>query len=195
MYREEIIKKYGRQLVFPMSAMRDEELFLSFMEQVGHVETIIEMGTYAGLSTILLSKFADVVHTFDVVNYNLRDSIWKHFDVNNVVFHHIRDNEEKRKIVDTLDFQFAFIDGNHHGVETDYLMTKRCGKLLFHDYEHGFPEDNCRTMVVKFVDSIEGVVRIDEPFALWAGPVIKKQEPRDVYYNGRIKNDSPKTIR
>ena len=167
MYKEKIIDVFGKPLLYPLSAMRDEDIFKRFLDRVGKVDTIVETGTCNGISCLLLSDYAKKVYTLDVVDYPLKYEIWDMFSKKNIVFHLIKNEDEKKKILGELNFQFAFLDGSHSGVAIDFELTMKCGKILFHDYQTGFPPENCRSYVVRFVNSLKGIVEIEQPFAYW----------------------------
>ena len=60
-------------------------------------------------------------------------------------------------------FDFAFIDGSHKydDVKFDFECVKRCGRVLFHDYDCKRHPD-----VTKFVDELSNVIK-GRPFAYW----------------------------
>lgn len=164
--------------IYPMSAVRDEELFRYFLDKYIKETIIIETGSYCGLSSIVLSSYSPIVHTFDIVDYPERKKVWKYFNVNrgkitddpHIVFHKIKDNTEKEKILfnmNPLDNVFAFLDGHHkNGVDKDFEMFRMygCKKFLFHDYN---PEkctggDGLYDWMKNYLDSIKGNAKIVE---------------------------------
>jgi hypothetical protein len=143
------------------SAARDKA-FYEILDKIDF-NTAVEIGTYKGLSTVVLASKAKMVYTFDVYDWEEKDFIWDSFgfkdkiksfvlgklkskDMNikgldgwAIVGHHIdriasRQNINKK--LQTLDFDFAFIDGWHdyENVKKDFEIVKKCGKVLFHDY-------------------------------------------------------------
>jgi len=128
--------------IYPMSAIRDEEIFKYFMDKyIKRVHTIIETGTYCGTSSVFLSTYANIVHTFDIVDYKEKYKVWDYFKINqserSIIFHLIKNDDEKQdQIKDLEKIDFAFIDGRHHGgVDIDFNIIKPyCNKFIFHDY-------------------------------------------------------------
>jgi hypothetical protein len=131
---------------------------------------MVEIGTHQGVSAVLLAEYAKEVHTIDVTDYPDRTNIWHRFGTKNVIFHLIKDDKEKAKILKNLEFDFAFVDGRHGDTAAidDFNLVKHCGRVLFHDYHKGFDYDNIRSCVVRAVDSItDGHIYRCEPFAYW----------------------------
>lgn len=134
--------------------------------------TIIEIGTHQGVSACLLSEYAQQVITFDVKDWWLRKDVMEFLGCQ-VDFRLLKANTAKdsnREISDILkglDFDLAFIDGDHsyESVCDNFEAVKRCGRVIFHDYKH----NKCHLpKTVKFVDSIpDGRTTKLEPFALW----------------------------
>ena len=147
----------------------DEDLFRRFMSIPPPIKLAVETGTYNGLSAALLTQYAEHVHTFDIHNHPQRLDCWRALGVeDHITFHLIKNDEEKAEILKTLDFDFAFIDGRHFGVDIDFKLLKCCGRILFHDYTPGYPVFNLRTYVKNFIDSLGLNVQVKSPpFAYW----------------------------
>jgi hypothetical protein len=80
----------------------------------------------------------------------------------------VADDREKQILVEALAFDLAFLDGDHdrEAVELDFALTRKCGRVLFHDYEE-IPNTACPG-VRDAVDALrEGTVLRDQPFAWW----------------------------
>ena len=135
--------------IYPMSAVRDEELFRSILFnnlilKGEFPNVIVEIGTYVGISALLLIQYCNCLHTFDITDHPPRQKVWDFAGVEdndlmcggNIFFHHIKDDNEKAKILTSIKPDFCFIDGRHHGgIDVDFNMLKgRCNKFLFHDY-------------------------------------------------------------
>lgn len=153
--------------------------------------SIVEIGTHQGVSAAILAEYG-IVHTYDVVDWPLRSEIIKHLGVGHrVVFtliptankgaqiqgsaKHTHTIEEGNQWLGAqlkhMDFDVAFIDGNHsyESVKANFEAAKGCGTVIFHDYSHDKGHHLHRT--VRFVDGIEreygGSVSGMEPFAIW----------------------------
>jgi len=129
-------------------------------------ERAIEIGTLFGVTTALLAHYSGHVITIDV-SYQQTAAYIKHcFGVDKKITNCIiKDDEEKARVLNSTDFDFAFIDAVHtyEGVKGDFELVKKCGKVLFHDY--GVEQFGG---VTKFVDELPSdEVTIRKPFAFW----------------------------
>lgn len=127
--------------------------------------TIVEVGTRYGVMAAVLSRIARRVVTIDLHESPLVSEVLACAGAANVVAVRVRDNQAKALLLDALDFDLAFLDGDHsrQGVALDFAHTRRCGRVLFHDYaDPGFHG------VTEFVDSLtDGHLLRDAPFAWW----------------------------
>ena len=139
-------------------------------DRYGH---ILEIGTYRGVTAAYFADFADTVTTIDLKNGKMeRDAqifdrvrFWQAMNRGNVMLHLVETEAEKAAIIAGLDFDFAFIDGDHSydGVAADFSMVRRCGRVLFHDYTPG-------NDVFRFVGQLPShQVRVSGIFAYWQG--------------------------
>ena len=134
--------------------------------------TIIEIGTYRGVTAAFMSQFCDKLITIDLKNGQLIDTtsrkqLWDALKINNIEMLEINNDKEKRLFLEKTDFDFAFIDGAHdYTVSRDFAWTKKCGTVLFHDYDdRGQPDLNS---VKDFVDTLPADELTFYPtFALW----------------------------
>jgi len=153
------------------SAIIDKEFRDFFKDK--DIKCIVEIGTYLGISAAHMAKFADEVHTFDIIDYPERAKVWKDLKLTNVYFYLIKPREGSRnfqgkmpnnpdakdikEVLEDIDFDFAFIDSTHHNyieVRSDFELVKSCGRVFFHDADPvGFPK------VAQVVDEI-GAKRI-----------------------------------
>lgn len=98
---------------------------------------VVETGTQKGLSSALIAMYAGEVSTFDVVDHKIRHKIWECLGVRDKINSYIvESDDEKGEIIKGLDFDFAFIDGDHsyEGCLFDWVCVERCGNVLVHDY-------------------------------------------------------------
>lgn len=138
-------------------------------------KTILEIGTYKGVSAAELSKYCNKVITVDLEEGQLertdpkfhREKLWRALHINNINLKLVEDNKAKADLINSLHFDFAFVDGAHdEGVNLDWDLVKRCGAVLFHDYDTcGIPH---RSHVYNLVNSLpKEQVRIYGIFAYW----------------------------
>lgn len=172
--RDKILSLYGERYL-RKSAIRHDD-YVVFEQVLSHrVGTILEIGTYRGCTTAELSRFCDKVITIDLVHGRIekdessidRHEFWKSLGVANVDLRLVRGNAEKRTLVESLDFDFAFVDGSHEyeDVELDFSLVRKCGRVLFHDYYTDGPNPKS---VYRFVNSIRGGrLQVFGIFALW----------------------------
>lgn len=127
---------------------------------------MLEIGTCRGVTTAYMSQFVEQIVTIDVKDYPGRKEFWDEMGIkrSNVIFQKVNDESEKRKFIQELDFDFAFVDGGHRRPwpEQDFEMVKRCGRVLFHDYSDDWKYDGVKEIVDKL-----GNCEIKKPFAYW----------------------------
>lgn len=146
-----------------MSAIIDREFRMVF--NVLPIKTIVEIGTYKGLSTAYMAQFAKV-HTFDVIDFQEKYKIWQDCKVSeNIEFHLVKTKEDIGVILKDIDFDFAFVDDGHEYIDCkqDFELVKRCGRVLIHDVIH----PNFKG-VRQFTDEL-GNVRIVNNNGYWTG--------------------------
>jgi len=157
--RKEIIEKLdemGRLDLIESFAIRGNNFIEEFIEKLNpKPEGIIEIGTFNGIGTIVLASIGNVVYTYDIA-YRGAEHVWNLFKVRKKIRFCVAPQWQidfDIKIIvarwqDKLNFNFAFIDGNHtyESVKHDFELVKFCGRVLFHD---AFYEPIC-----KFIDEI-----------------------------------------
>ncbi len=141
--------------------------------------TAVEIGTYRGVSSAEMAQYVERVITFDLKRGKLeqadeswdRAAFWKSLGIENIDFYAVSDADETAALIDMIAFEFAFIDGAHDAksVARDFSLVKRCGRVLFHDYDRRGVRG--QDDVCDFVDSLpkDQVEKIDI-FALWTAP-------------------------
>jgi hypothetical protein len=155
------------------TVINSEERKLRNILQSFPIKKAIEIGTWRGVSTALLAYYAETVTTIDVRFYIDALRTWRFAGVHGKIAYMVIDDEKKEEIVGDIDFDFAFIDGDHsyEGVKKDFDLVKKCGRVLFHDYGSESEEDWQACVYsgpTKLVNSLpKDEVTICEPFALW----------------------------
>lgn len=172
-----VITRYGNDIL--TGSMLEHEAITKPIIKILQPQNILEIGTHLGLSAILWANLSDMVTTIDIRMYQQNVNRWQDFNVNHKInFIRVASNEQKKRIVSGLDFDFAFIDGGHtkEDVQFDFEITKKCGKVLFHDYKpEGGIYAKCTNErmqdLVEFVDGLSPQIFIFGPlcsqFALW----------------------------
>jgi hypothetical protein len=143
-------------------------------------KTVLEIGTYHGCSTAEIAQYCERVITIDLkfgkLEYNGeqfdRVAFWRSLGVNNVELILVENDTEKKRIVDALQFDFAYIDGAHdETVKNDFEITRRCGHVLFHDADDNrlrARKPNAPNCVFEFIDTLpKAQVEFMDIFALW----------------------------
>lgn len=176
--RQRMVSLYGEKFLrkSALSIREGAGVFETVMSGKG-IKTALEIGTYRGVSAAEMSQYCDRVITIDLKHGKAeqlgekldREAFWKALGIHNIELHLVRDDVEKTRLVNGLEFDFAFIDGAHdQTVANDFALVKRCGTVLFHDVDRrGQPEQD---YVIDFVESLpkHQIERIDI-FALWRG--------------------------
>lgn len=124
--------RFGDEVLRRSSVFHGLAKFLTERKVKGSV--CFEIGTWNGLTALVLSRFFDQVVTVDIAHNGLKHEILAHAGIKNVQCIDIRDNSDKAEIAKRIGFDFAYLDGNHfQDTESDWALTKRCGRVLFHE--------------------------------------------------------------
>lgn len=134
-YFKAVLAKFGKTAFARSSACMEFEAFLRRIGAGG--KCALEIGTYQGSSAIILSQFFErvVCVSVDVDPHRIiKHEIVDYLGIKNIQFYDVKDNAEKKQIVDGIKFDFAYSDGDHaHDTREDFDMVKRCGRVLQHE--------------------------------------------------------------
>lgn len=140
----------------------------------GQYKRCLEIGTYHGISAAFIAMRCEYVMTMDLEHGQMesmgyrfdRQGFWKHMGVSNIEQILVRDDAHKAKIIPTLDFDIAFIDGGKRNIAVDFDLVKRCGTVLMHDVDKRGVAD--QDIVYDFVMALPAhEVERRDIFALW----------------------------
>lgn len=136
----QVLQQFGAEAFRRCSIMMEFEAFLKRV----HAQlpkrrmTCLEVGTYNGMSAIVLSQYFDrviCVSVDDKPGELLKHDIVKALGIRNIRFFDCANNAEKAAVIGKLDFDFCYQDGDHlNDTHDDFALVKRCGRVLLHEY-------------------------------------------------------------
>jgi predicted O-methyltransferase YrrM len=151
MYVTDVVKRFGEEFRFGSFLSEDKELIFRELLKRLKPKIALEIGTCYGLSSAIISDYADKVYTIDITYFGQRQPIWDFLAIGNKVIPFVTPNAGKQMLCSLLDYDFAFIDGGHslEDVKLDWEnISPRCDRILFDDVSKDFPH------VLEFVNSI-----------------------------------------
>ena len=133
-----ILRAYGRRAFARSSACQG---FIGFLDRIKAGEgggVALEIGTYHGITALLLAERFDKVISVSVDDEDpgrlLKRELAEFTGTKNIEFYDAKDNREKGEIVRALSFDFAYSDGDHmRDTIADWKLVNRCGRVLFHE--------------------------------------------------------------
>lgn len=174
--REKIVALYGEDMLAKsVLSIRGGGGVLPEILGGGKYRTALEIGTYRGVGAAELSQYCERVITIDLKRGKLeylrekhdRHAFWASLGIGNIDLRLIENDAEKAELVRGLEFDFALVDGAHDPtVRNDFELVKRCGTVLFHDYD----DRGARHLnyVFDFVNTLpKEQLRVMDIFALW----------------------------
>lgn len=139
------------------------EPFLYDFFREKEIKHCLELGTYAGVMSLVLARCCKKVTTIDVVPRTEPIRLWEVFGEDVDYFVSRKQSEIDNK-VNSLDFDFAYIDADHayESIKHDFGLVRKCGKVLFHDYFSDHEGIKC------FVDELpKEELTFLKPFVYW----------------------------
>ena len=154
----DVFEYMKRKNLYPSTALKYPEFRKFFKDK--KISTIVEIGTYWGVSAAYMACYANRIFTFDTVDHQKKYKVWCDLGVmGKMSYYTIKGGDDVKKVIDGIKFDFAFIDGEHtyEAVKADFEIVKHCGKVLFHDVAL----DKCpgvgefaREIGAKFIDNL-----------------------------------------
>ncbi len=135
-----VLKHFGKTAFGRSAACMEFEAFIKRMQASGAKlgGTCLEIGTFHGITAVILSQFFDRVICVSLDDNKaklMKHDIVKFLGIDNIRFFDIANNDEKVKLVNQMDFDFCYSDGDHtNDTLLDFDLVKRCGRVLFHEY-------------------------------------------------------------
>lgn len=152
-YLKEVMRRFGKSAFGRSSACAEFESFMKQIYESAHgkemVEafggnffplgkTCLEIGTFYGITAVILSQFFERVLCVSVDlpgDRDMKRRIVDHLGIKNVSFYDAKDNADKARFIHAAAFDFCYQDGDHtNDTQTDFELVKRCGRVLFHEY-------------------------------------------------------------
>ncbi len=180
-----LIDKYGpKALKRSALNIRNGAEIIADVMQKDKITTAIEIGTYRGFTSAIMSQYCKELYTFDLKHGRIeqvkdihpeqaeiaRSELWKDLGIHNIHLALIEDDIEKARILEHMKFDFAFVDGAHdETVKNDFELVKKCGRVLFHDYD----DSGCKAKnhVYDFINTLpKDEVEVIDIFAYWRKP-------------------------
>lgn len=174
--RDKIVAAYGEQMLRKsVISIRGGAGVLTELLCAGKYKTVLEIGTYRGVGAAEISQYVERVITIDLLHGKLetngerhdRAAFWRSLGIDNVEFIGVRDDVHKALVINDLEFDFALVDGAHDAtVAKDFALVRRCGAVLFHDYDaRGNPDQD---HVINFVNTLPAdELRPMDIFCFW----------------------------
>jgi len=128
----EIYQRFGGQIFRRSSVLYGLDEFLKSNGVRG--DTCLEIGTCNGLTAVVLARYFKHVYSIDVMPSTIKRQIVVQMGLDNITFLDAADNAEKAKLIKSIDFDFAFMDGDHaNDTDLDWALVKKCKRVLIHE--------------------------------------------------------------
>jgi len=128
----------GRLQLLKGSAVRENGNFGNFFKKINTPKTIVEIGTYRGITAAVLASMADKVYTFDAVYQPATQIVWQLFNVSKKIDYRIVGIYKKdiplievtKAIRNEINI-FTIINDMINQVETDKQIAKELENIKF----------------------------------------------------------------
>lgn len=136
-----ITEKINTKFLKHSAVNKSDELF-QVLEKLKPSGICVELGTYKGISTLVLSNYFEFIFTYDVVDYKERIEIWETFDVFHYIDTFIFENrklirKDLLEAVQYFEIDWSFIDTIHDyknvKAEVEMMEEINCKNILIHD--------------------------------------------------------------
>ncbi len=123
-----VLQRFGKTAFARSSACMEFEAFLNRVRPLDSTEmTCVEIGTFYGITAVVLSQYFKRVICISLDVPGARDQkfeIVKHLGIENIRFFDVSNNADKRVLLDQLDFDFCYSDGDHaNDAAADFEMV------------------------------------------------------------------------
>lgn len=158
-----IYRRYGINIFRRSTALLGLDRFMR--ESGFRGKRCIEIGTCKGLTAIILARHFEEVVTFDIFPDDDKRDLAECCRIENIRFFDVANNTQKAEIVNGLEFDAAYVDGNHAvDTEADFKLVRRAGRVLFHEY---WPLQPPVWSLVNNLRKTGTVTTHGDSFALW----------------------------
>jgi hypothetical protein len=152
-----LVNEVLTDLGYTMNSIEPKFRALLRDKNIGHA---LELGTGLGTGSILLAHYAYSLKTIDVVPRTEPLDLWAYFGVHKKIEYVVAlTDEARREYIDSIAFDFAFIDTNvnYETTKRDFEDVKKCERVLIHDLTHAYNKN--------FAEEIGAA--IEGQFAYW----------------------------
>jgi len=132
-------RKFGIDVFRRSAVLEGFDAFLRAQKFTGR--RCVEIGSWNGLTAIVLARYFDEVVSLDIVAREEKHEIAKFLGVKNIQFIDVRDNAQKADVIRGLDaFDAGYSDGDHaKDAASDFALLERGGRVLMHEHWESQP--------------------------------------------------------
>jgi len=159
-----VFKHFGPGIFRRSSVLEGFEAAIQNFEFKGKV--CVEIGSCNGLTAVVLARYFEQVISLDIIPSIHKHEVIEFLGIKRITFVDIAGNEDKAAALKRLDFDGAYVDGNHdQDTNLDFGLVRKCKQVLFHEYWQAQPP------VWNLVNELRhvGRVAISGKLALWRG--------------------------